>query len=82
MEHLQAIISISIATLILNIPFGYLRRRFKKFSLGWFLCIHAPIPIVAFMRIYLKIGLILIPIFLTFAVIGQIIGFRINRTVN
>lgn len=72
------IITVSFIAFVLNLPFGYLRTFTKKFSIIWFICIHAPIPIVAVFRIMLGIEWIYIPMFLVFAVIGQVIGARIR----
>ncbi|PMP69572.1 MAG: hypothetical protein C0187_06715 [Calditerrivibrio nitroreducens] len=80
MDHLQVVIFISVMTFFLNLPFGYWRRRFKKFSIGWFFCIHAPIPIVATSRIYSHLSIKFIPLFLVFAVLGQIIGYRLKKS--
>ena len=37
-------------TFAVNLPFGYLRGRFRKFSFLWFLMIHLPVPFVVFVR--------------------------------
>ena len=33
---------IALLTLLINLPFGYMRKKTRKFSLKWFLCIHLP----------------------------------------
>ncbi len=73
-----AIATICIITFVLNLFFGYFRAREKKYSLKWFLCIHLPIPLIAFARLYANLGYGVIPIFLIFAVAGQIIGGKIE----
>ena len=70
---------IAIVAFLLNLPFGMLRTRYKKFSAGWLLCIHAPIPIVAFLRITTKTNWKFIPIFLATSVLGQIVGAKVKR---
>ena len=44
------------AILVLNLPFGYWRARVQRFSLRWFLAVHAPVPVVAGLRILAGIG--------------------------
>ncbi|MEC9493297.1 hypothetical protein [Flexistipes sp.] len=68
-----------IFTYAINIPFGIARRKFSKFSLGWFLCIHAPIPVVAFIRISTQISFKLIPVLIIAAIAGQMTGSRVKR---
>lgn len=78
MNTLQGIFIICVIAFILNLPFGWLRSYTKKFSIAWFACIHAPIPIVAFIRIYTHTDWVYIPLFFVFSIAGQIIGSRIK----
>ena len=64
--------------LLLNLPFGMLRAKTRKFSLGWFACVHAPIPVVACIRILSHTSWAYIPLFLLVSVAGQIIGARMK----
>ncbi len=41
---------------VINLPFGYLRGKSKKYSLKWFLYIHLPIPMIILLRIYSGLG--------------------------
>lgn len=82
MNNPQGVFAICILALVLNLPFGWLRTYTRKFSLGWMLCVHAPIPIVAFIRIYTKTSWHYIPFFLLFSVAGQIAGARIKTKVK
>lgn len=81
MSKYQLIIFISLFAFSINIPFGILRAKYKKYSLGWFLCIHAPIPLVAGIRIFSKVSLYFIPIFLAVSILGQIAGGKFNKTI-
>jgi hypothetical protein len=65
-------------TLILNLPFGYLRTRSKKYSLRWFLCIHAPIPFIFIARTVSHIEMKYIPVFALAALAGQIVGGKLE----
>lgn len=63
-------------TVVINMPFGYFRKRAKKFSFKWFLFIHIPIPFVFLARVLSHLDFRYIPIFLFAAVIGQLWGGR------
>jgi hypothetical protein len=65
-------------TLILNLPFGLLRSKAKKYSLRWFLCIHLPIPFIYLLRRYLMFTASAIPLLVVAAVLGQIGGGKMN----
>ncbi|MBI5634018.1 MAG: hypothetical protein HZA15_11130 [Nitrospirae bacterium] len=73
-----AIVTICLITFVLNLFFGYFRAREKKFSFKWFLCIHLPIPLVAFARLYAQLDYVVIPLFLIVAVAGQIMGGKVE----
>ncbi len=73
------VVLIALVAFFLNLPFGMLRTRYKKFSWKWLLCIHAPIPIVAFLRITTKTHWKFIPVFLATSILGQVVGARLKR---
>ncbi|MCG2709735.1 MAG: hypothetical protein L6246_05395 [Thermodesulfovibrionales bacterium] len=65
-------------TFMLNMPFGYLRGKAKKFSFKWFLYIHLPIPFVLLARILSNIDMTYIPLFVLATVIGQVWGGKLE----
>ncbi|MDO8746393.1 MAG: hypothetical protein Q7J70_01880 [Thermodesulfovibrionales bacterium] len=65
-------------TFMLNMPFGYLRGKTKRFSFKWFLYIHLPIPFVLLARILSNIDMTYIPLFVLAAVIGQVWGGKLE----
>ena len=67
---------IAILVFLINIPFGALRARHKKFSFMWFLYIHLPIPVVLVIRIYSDIGFALYtyPVLVGAFFLGQFAG--------
>ena len=69
---------IFVLTFVLNLYFGSLRSKTKKYSLKWFLYIHLPIPVVFVARVFSNIDFRYIPIFLLAAVTGQILGGRLE----
>ena len=76
-EFIMIVAGIVIAAFILNVPFGYLRGKEKKFSFKWFLYIHLPIPFIFLLRRYAGVTFHYIPIIIMGAVIGQIVGARL-----
>jgi len=70
-----------LAVLAVNVPFGFWREGVKKFSLRWFLAVHAPVPIVVALRLALGLGwrpstfLLLVTAYFG----GQFVGGRLRR---
>ncbi len=65
-------------TSMINLPFGVLRAKAKKFSVKWFLYIHLPIPFIFLARVISGLDYRYIPILVTAAVLGQILGGRME----
>lgn len=65
-------------TVLINLPFGYLRKKTKRYSLKWFLCIHIPIPFIFLARTLSQLDFRYIPLLVAAAVIGQIWGGRMD----
>ncbi|MGQ7870104.1 hypothetical protein [Sunxiuqinia sp. sy24] len=72
----MTIVLVALAVFVLNIPFGYLRSKHKKFSFMWWLYIHIPVPFVVLLRIYSDIGFAFYtyPILIGAFFAGQLIG--------
>ncbi len=70
-----------IATLVVNLPFGYLRGGLRKLSIGWFLAIHLPVPLVIAIRAFhsLELTWLLAPFLLGSFFIGQFLGIKIYQ---
>ncbi len=70
-----------IATLIINLPFGYVRGGFRKLSFWWFVAIHAPVPLVIIIRKFhdLKLTWGLAPFLLGSFFLGQFLGRKIYK---
>ena len=73
-----AILILFVLTLLINLPFGRARARSKKYSFRWFLYIHVPIPIIFIARVVSHIEMKYIPVFVLAAVIGQILGGKLE----
>ncbi|TAN40437.1 MAG: hypothetical protein EPN25_07735 [Nitrospirae bacterium] len=65
-------------TTMINLLFGYLRNRTRKFSVNWFLCIHLPIPLIFVARTFSHLGYTYIPLFVMAALTGQILGGKME----
>ncbi len=81
MDHtLIKVIADTFIIFTLNLPFGFLRGRQKKFSFKWFLYIHLPVPLVILVRIFSHIGFALYtyPLFVAAFFLGQFLGKKIN----
>ena len=72
---------LALITFIINIPFGFWREGVKKFSVRWFIAVHAAVPVVITLRIMAGIKWqILTILFLVFCYfLGQFTGARLRR---
>jgi hypothetical protein len=46
-----SLLTLAIAVLIVNVPFGYWRAGTERFSRPWFLAVHTPVPVVVALRL-------------------------------
>ena len=70
---------IGVAALAVNIPLGYAREGFPRFSIGWFVCVHRSAPFIAWLRLANQVSAWGIPAFVACAVLGQIAGGKVRR---
>lgn len=75
---MMILLLILLAAFLLNIPFGYLRSRERKYSWKWFLCIHIPVPMIIALRFVSHTELKYIPLIILAAVAGQYLGGRMG----
>lgn len=70
------LLGVAAGVLILNIPFGYWRATEKKFSLRWFLAVHAPVPFIILLRLLAGLGwqLAAFPVLVAAFFSGQFFG--------
>lgn len=73
---LVAVAAVSAAA---NLPCGAVREHLEKFSLGWFIAVHATIPFVAMLRKAVLMPKYSIMVTIASAVLGQMIGSRLER---
>jgi hypothetical protein len=67
---------VSILAFLINMPLGRWRTRYRKLSLPWWLIVHASIPVIITIRIWLDTPRVFIPLFIAIAVLGQLVGAR------
>jgi len=77
MDKSVLIAALTAFTLLINLPFGYLRGRSRKFSFQWILYIHLPVPLIIILRQMAGISYLFIPLMLAAAVTGQFAGGRL-----
>jgi hypothetical protein len=63
----------------INMPCGAVREHFEKFSVGWFIAVHATIPFVAMLRKAVIMPKYAMVVTIAAAVIGQVLGSRLER---
>ncbi len=71
---------IGTVALTVNIPLGYAREGYRKFSMGWFVCVHLSVPLIAWLRLSNHVSAWGIPAFIACAVLGQIAGGMFRRS--
>lgn len=67
---------------MINLPFGYLRSKYDKFSRMWIMAVHLPIPFVFILRIFSGLGWTVIPLVILADIVGQIIGGKLRYKIG
>ena len=57
-----------------NLPLGWWRTGCEKFTLPWWLLIHASVPFIIALRVWMDTPLIFTPFVVLSAVSGQFVG--------
>ncbi|MBO8170582.1 MAG: hypothetical protein H0Z33_01705 [Bacillaceae bacterium] len=70
---------ISLLAFVANVPLGMWRETTRKFSLKWFIAIHASIPLIIYLRVLFEISIWWIPVNIALAVLGQWMGARFHH---
>ncbi len=66
----------------LNIPLGYLRQGYAKFTFGWFFYTHLSIPVIIYVRTKTGFDVEFFPLTVAGAVAGQLMGGIFARRKN
>jgi F0F1-type ATP synthase membrane subunit a len=72
--------TVALAVLVLNFPFGFWRAGVRRFTLPWFLAVHAPVPVVVGLRVLSGLGwqLSTVPVLAGAFLAGQFLGGRLR----
>jgi hypothetical protein len=73
------LLGLTLIALFINVPLGYLRQNYEKFSFAWYFYIHVSIPAIIYLRIKSGYSWKFIPLTIGGAIIGQLIGGAINK---
>ena len=78
-DHYDLIIAFLALILAFNIPIGFYRKRFTKFSRPWARCIYIPILVNIVLRRLFGFSYVVIPVSVAVLLAGQFIGARIEK---
>jgi hypothetical protein len=72
--------TVAVGVLVVNLPFGFWRAGVRKFTLPWFLAVHAPVPLVVGLRVLSGLGwqLSTVPVLASAFFAGQLLGGRLR----
>lgn len=82
MNSIIGLLVLILFAVVINVPLGYLRQNYEKFSFGWYFYIHISIPLIIYLRIKSGYSWKFIPLTLGGAVAGHILGGVIHRKRN
>ncbi len=61
---------------LINLPFGYWRASQERYSRGWFLAVHLPVPAIIVLRLAFGFSWMALPFTVLAFFIGQFTGGR------
>lgn len=72
---------VAIAVVLVNLPFGFWRAGLRRFSLPWYVAVHAPVPLVVGLRLLAGLGwrLSILPVLIGAFFAGQFLGGMSRR---
>jgi len=73
------LLGVIIFAFAVNIPLGYFRQNYEKFSFGWYFYVHISIPVIIYLRVKAGFSWHYIPLTLGGAFVGQFLGGRISK---
>lgn len=76
-----ALWAVAVAVFFVNLPFGFWRAGVRRFTLPWFVAIHAPVPLAVGLRVLAGLGwqLSSLPVVVGAFFLGQFLGGRLRR---
>ena len=79
MRYILSLFGLLALAVALNVPFGYLRQKCRKFSLAWYFYVHISIPLIIYLRVEWGFSWRFIPLTLIAAFAGQYIGGKLQK---
>lgn len=79
MEGTLKLAGLILGATAMNVPLGYLRSAYERFTFGWFFYVHISIPVIIFLRIKAGFSWQIVPITIGGAVVGQLLGGALHR---
>lgn len=76
------LLAVIIIAFAVNIPLGYLRQNYEKFTFGWYFYVHISIPLIVYLRVKAGFNWKFIPLTLGGAIAGQVVGSILHRRRN
>ena len=76
------LMGVILLALIINVPLGYFRQGYDKFTFAWYFYVHISIPLIIYVRVKCGFSWKIIPFTIGGAIVGQIIGGRMRRRLN
>lgn len=52
---MAALTFLIVSIFVINLPFGYWREGVRRLSAAWFVAVHAPVPLVVGLRLWLGV---------------------------
>jgi hypothetical protein len=77
MRMTMALLGLITFAILINIPLGYLRRNYEKFTFGWYFYVHMSIPAIIYIRVKTGLSWKFIPLTLAGAIVGQLLGSKL-----
>ncbi len=79
MDYNSVLLFFLVVVVATNIPFGYLRRGYKRFSRPWARTLYIPIVINIVLRRFLGLAFKVIPFVVGAVIVGQLLGGAFRR---
>lgn len=80
----RQLVVLVLVVMLINVPFGYWRAGTRKFTLRWFVAVHAPVPLVVALRLGTGVAARLgtMPLLIGAFFTGQMVGGTLRKCWN
>lgn len=68
-----------LGAVVVNLPLGYLRGAYRRFTFGWFFYVHISIPFIIYLRVKAAFSWKVVPLTICGAVAGQYLGGALRK---